>query len=252
MKNLLKPGWLIAALVFVVLLTLKHNYQVYTEIVSDGLFQSETLNMWYSILMMLSFDLGIFMLAVRGNRRASMVFSAFLFALNTYFYSVQISDWNTEFHHLIPGVLFAGMSAYLIFYFSDEFAHEIRKISEKARFSSELESLRSQLSAENLQNVQLRKELKNADFQLLKMEERMARFRKRNSAEKNPQKEAENAENSATLAENLTEKFRGKSRKNIRDAILYREKKLNNGIGNAEKVAVESEIRILEGMIGNN
>ena len=235
MKNLLKPGWLIAVLVFVVLLTLKHNYQVYTEIVSTNLFENELQNMWYSIMMMLSFDLGIFMLAVRGNRRASMIFSAILFALNTYFYSVQIGDWSQDYHHIIPGILFSGMSAYLVFFFSDEFAHEIRKRKENTQVLKEIEQLRAQLSSEQLQNACLQEEMKLLQFQSWTLEEKMEQAKKRNPA----------VRQKAKTERDILKKFKGQPRKKLRDAKLYREKKLQGEISEGDRGRVEEELKII-------
>lgn len=261
MKLLNRPIFLIIALLLIILLSLKHNFAVYQDVAQNGTFdayfgEDTSFEIAYTLFMMLAFDFAIFMLAVRGNRKAAITYSIFTFILNAYFYVVQIPGFQM-WYKIIPGLIFAGMTAYSIYFFSEEFAKTFRQNSQQLELNKLIEELQNRLQFSSTQvsglNIDLNRlsvvhELtaKKSDKRKQKIQklsdENLALSQKVSDLESQKEKlsrKLSRSEKSQRKSElDFRNKYQSKERKAIVDARIYREKLLQS-----EDLAVEKRVK---------
>lgn len=276
MKLLNKPIFLILALLLIILLSLKHNFAVYQDVAQSGNLDSyfgenSSLEIAYTLFMMLAFDFAIFMLAVRGNRNAAITFSIFTFILNAYFYVVQIPGIQM-LYKIIPGLIFAGMTAYGIYYFSEEFALSFRQNTRLQEMEKFVQELQNKLQASYTQVSGLSKDLNRLSV-VHELTSKKSDKRKRkivglsdeNLTLRNQISELETAQDKLKLKllrkeksqrkaeEHFRMKFAKKDRKAIIDARIYREKLLQSeDLSMERRMKVEKELEVLNRILSKN
>lgn len=273
MKFLHKPIFLILALFLVILLSLKHNFEVYSQIIGNPellefLEHYQSYEVFYTLLMMLAFDFAILMLAVRGNRNAAITYSIFTFILNAYFYLIKIANIS-EWHQAIPGLIFAGMTAYSIYYFSEEFALSFRKQDFLTQLKLEVEKLSNRLETALTQNSGLRMDLiklglslehteKDCQMHLsglealsLEHQEALAKIQELEQGKYKLEKRLQKAKKEeAKSKEELIRKFEGKSSSSLQDAKKYRERQLEeNDLNETKRINMKRELAVIEELL---
>lgn len=273
MKFFHKPIFLILALFLVILLSLKHNFEVYSQIIGNPellefLEHYQSYEVLYTLLMMLAFDFAILMLAIRGNRNAAITYSIFTFILNAYFYLIKIANIS-EWHQAIPGLIFAGMTAYSIYYFSEEFALSFRKQDFLTQLQLQVEKLSNRLQSALTQNSGLRMDLIKMELSLehtekdrkmhlsglealsLEHQEALVKIQELEQAKHKLEKRLQKAKKEeAKSREELIRKFSGKSLNSLQDAKKYRERQLEgNDLNETKQVNMKRELEIIEELL---
>jgi len=116
----------------ILLATVKHAFEVYTQ----TMYPSSEPSIWESIyiaIMLIAIDFAVLLFTIHDNRYAAQTFASLIFLLNLFAFWQNTSwgGWNESMLLYIPGLLFSGMFAYGLYYFTDVFSELLRSHKEQ-------------------------------------------------------------------------------------------------------------------------
>lgn len=143
--NFLRSQWTaLTGIILILLATLKHSYEVYEVVMGTP---QDVWSKVYVILMLLAIDFAVILFTLHGNRGAAGLFAFFIFVLNLFAFwnRLEVPGWDfMNWIPFIPGLIYSGMFAYGLYYFTDIFVNQIEEDAEKTALLNDRNTLLSE------------------------------------------------------------------------------------------------------------
>ena len=104
--------------------------------------------MFYVAIMLLAVDYAVLQFTIHGNDYAAQTFAFFIFLLNLYAFWEHLAwpGWGVGLLKYFPGIIFSGMFAYGLYYFTDIFSQLLKDRQELESLQDERESSKAKIS----------------------------------------------------------------------------------------------------------
>ena len=214
----------LVGMILILLATVKHAFEVYLMV----MYPTSSPSLWqmvYIAVMLIAIDFAVLIFTIHGNSYAAQTFAFLIFLVNlfAFWHHIPWPGWNPNAFSYIPGLLFSGMFAYGLYYFTDVFSDLLRTRSISNEWKEKYEITQGEIS-ELGEQIEL---LKHENEELT---ERTVNLVSPNSEEIEIAPDIlEKVENYELLLQHLLELegFEQKSPQAIKKGVEYWEKKQN-------------------------
>lgn len=116
-------------IILILLATVKHAFEVYTEV----MYINSEPTLWQNIyiaIMLVAIDFAVVLFTIHGNSYAAKTFASMIFLVNLFAFWQEIpwTGWEEmAITSYIPGFLFSCMFAYGLYYFTDLFSELLHR-----------------------------------------------------------------------------------------------------------------------------
>ncbi|MEL6135194.1 MAG: hypothetical protein AAFR59_17690, partial [Bacteroidota bacterium] len=126
------PRIAVVGILLVLMATIRHSVLVYAQATGIQLNLAQGIgwaDLGYISFMLLAVDIAVILFAIHGNKRATGLFACMIGILNLYYFwsHVTFTWWSLDMVSLIPGVLYSGMFAYALYFFTEIFTSRIER-----------------------------------------------------------------------------------------------------------------------------
>jgi hypothetical protein len=113
----------LVGMILILLATVKHAFEVYLMV----MYPTSSPSLWqmvYIAVMLIAIDFAVLIFTIHGNSYAAQTFAFLIFLVNlfAFWHHIPWPGWNPNAFCYIPGLLFSGMFAYGLYYFTDVFS----------------------------------------------------------------------------------------------------------------------------------
>ena len=234
-------------ILLILLATVKHSFEVYVSVMYLGEAPSYW-QMFYVAIMLLAVDYAVLQFTIHGNDYAAQTFAFFIFLLNLYAFWEHLAwpGWGVGLLRYFPGIIFSGMFAYGLYYFTDIFSQLLQDRQELESLQDERESSKAKIS--HLEN-ELSLKTETLDQLSMEKEDLVLQLESLKENQKNFQSMSSNYQ---LLLNHFIDVggFKDKSDQALRKGVEYWRKKADKGEidekGRVKMLAYEATLKLKE------
>lgn len=149
----------LVGMILILLATVKHAFEVYLMVMYP---ESEP-SLWqmvYIAVMLIAIDFAVLIFTIHGNSYAAQTFAFLIFLVNlfAFWHHIPWPGWELSAFKYFPGLLFSGMFAYGLYYFTDVFSDLLQNRSITGEWKEKYQEAQGEITTLNTKIESLKKE----------------------------------------------------------------------------------------------